>query len=72
MRLIAGWLSSSIIVGAVWGNPMSAANWRKYRTCWAQRPKARYSASQGLRAMAEASGDECVTKGGVLEPMRMM
>ena len=71
MRLIAGWLSSNITVGAFCGNPMSAANWRKYRMCWAQRPKARYLASQGLKAIAEASDEEWVTNGGVLLPIRM-
>ena len=50
---------------------MSAANWRKYRTCLAQRPKARYSASQGIKAIAEASDEEWVTNGGVLLPIRM-
>lgn len=66
---MAGWLSSSIVVGLCWGNPMSAANCRKYSTCCAQRPNARYSASQGLRAIAEASEAEWVTKGAVLVPI---
>ena len=39
------------MIGAFCGNPISAANRRKYRTCWTQRPKARYSASNLTEAI---------------------
>jgi hypothetical protein len=69
VRLIAGWLSSSITVGWRCGNPMSAANWRKYWTCWAHLPKARYSASQGLRATDVVSAEEWTTNGAERVPI---
>ena len=69
MRLIAGWLSSRMVVGRVCGNPMSEANWRKKMTSLAHLPKARYSASQGLRAMPAVSAEECTAKGALTVPI---
>ena len=68
VRLIAGWLSSRMVVGLGCGNPRSDANWRKNRTSLAQRPRARYSASQGLRAMPAVSAEEWTTNGALTVP----
>ena len=48
---------------------MSEANWRKKTTSLAHRPRARYSASQGLRAMPAVSADEWTTKGALTVPI---
>lgn len=69
VKLIAGMLSSSMTVGLCWVNPRSAANWRKYMTSLAQRPRAMYSASQGLRATPDPSAEECVRKGAFELPI---
>ena len=69
MRLMAGWLSSNMIVGECLVNPRSEAHWRKNVTSLAQRPRARYSASQGLRAIPAVSADEWTTKGALVLPI---
>ena len=65
VRLMAGWLSSRMIVGDVWGKPRSDANWRKEVTSSAHLPSARYSASQGLKATLDVSAEECTANGAL-------
>ena len=69
VRLIAGWLSLRITVGDVWGKPRSTANCRKNLTSFAHLPRARYSASQGLRATPEVSAEEWTANGALVVPI---
>ena len=66
VRLIAGWLSSRTTVGDVWGKPRSAADCRKNLTSFVHLPRARYSASQGLRATPEVSAEEWTANGALV------
>ena len=66
VRLMAGWLSSRMIVGDVWGKPRSDANWRKKMTSLAHLSSARYAASQGLRATLDVSAEECTADGALV------
>ena len=67
--MIAGWLSSRITVGDVWGRPRSAANCRKNLTFFAHHPRARCSASQGLRATPEVSAEKWTANRALVVPI---
>ena len=56
-------------MGWLLGNPISEANWRKKTTSLAYRPRATYSASQGLRAMSAISVEEWTTNGALTVPI---
>jgi hypothetical protein len=60
-----------MMVGRGCGNPISEANWRKNVTSFAQRPRARYSASQGLSAMPAVSAEEWTANGALTVPIWM-